>query len=73
MINYKELKVKVENKLIEIFTKIANGEYTRFDELEDFATSIIEFSVIDKNEKENAKLMIKTAREIAEKNIKNNN
>ena len=73
MINYKELKVKVENKLIEIFTKIANGEYTRFDELEDFATSIIELSVIDKNEKENAKLMIKTAREIAEKNIKNNN
>lgn len=73
MINYKELKVEVENKLIEIFTKIANGEYTRFDELEDFATSIIELSVIDKNEKENAKLMIKTAREIAEKNIKNNN
>ncbi len=65
--------MKVENKLIEIFTKIANGEYTRFDELEDFATSIIELSVIDKNEKENAKLMIKTAREIAEKNIKNNN
>ena len=65
--------MKVENKLIEIFTKIANGEYTRFDELEDFATSIIELSVIDKNEKENAKLMIKTARETAEKNIKNNN
>lgn len=65
--------MKVENKLIEIFTKIANGEYTRFDELEDFATSIIELSVIDKNEKENAKLMIKTVREIAEKNIKNNN
>lgn len=65
--------MEVENKLIEIFTKIANGEYTRFDELEDFATSIIEFSVIDKNEKENAKLMIKTAREIAEKNINNNN
>lgn len=43
--------MEVENKLIEIFTKIANGEYTRFDELEDFATSIIEFSVIDKNEK----------------------
>ena len=65
--------MKVENKLIEIFMKIANGEYTRFDELEDFATFIIELSVIDKNEKENAKLMIKTAREIAEKNIKNNN
>lgn len=65
--------MEVENKLIEIFTKIANGEYTKFDELEDFATSISELSVIDKNEKENAKLMIKTAREIAEKNIKNNN
>ncbi len=48
--------MEVENKLIEIFTKIANGEYTRFDELEDFATSIIELSVIDKNEKEKCKI-----------------
>ena len=48
--------MKVENKLIEIFTKIANGEYTRFDELEDFATSIIELSVIDKNEKRKCKI-----------------
>ncbi len=65
--------MEVENKLIEIFTKIANGEYTRFDEMEDLATSVIELSVTNPVEKEKAKLMIKTAREIAEKNIKNNN
>lgn len=65
--------MEVENKLIEIFTKIANGEYTRFDEMEDLATYVIELSVTNPVEKEKAKLMIKTAREIAEKNIKNNN
>lgn len=56
-----------------MFMKISNGQYTRFDELEDFAISVIELSVTNPVEKENAKLMIKIAREIAEKNIKNNN
>ena len=49
--------MEVENKLIEIFTKIANGEYTRFDEMEDLATSVIELSVTNPVEKEKAKLM----------------
>lgn len=65
--------MEAEKKLIEMFMKMSIGEYTRFDELEDFATSIIELSVTNPVEKEKAKLMIKTAREIAEKNSKGNN
>ena len=65
--------MEAQEKFIEMCMKISNGQYTRFDELEDFAISVIELSVTNPVEKENAKLMIKTAREIAEKNIKNNN
>lgn len=65
--------MEAQEKFTEMFMKISNGQYTRFDELEDFAISVIELSVTNPVEKENAKLMIKTAREIAEKNIKNNN
>lgn len=65
--------MEAEKKLIEMFMKMSIGEYTRFDEIEDFATSIIELSVTNSVEKEKAKLMIKTAREIAEKKGKDNN
>lgn len=65
--------MEAQEKFIEMCMKISNGQYTRFDELEDFAISVIELSVTNPVEKENAKLMIKIAREIAEKNSKNNN
>lgn len=65
--------MEVQKKFIEIFMKMSKGEYTRFDEMEDFATAVIELSITNLVEKEKAKLMIKTAREIAEKNIRNNN
>ena len=65
--------MEAQEKIIEIFMKMSKGEYTGFDGMEDLATSVIELSVTNPVEKEKAKLRIKTAREIAEKNIKGNN
>ena len=65
--------MEAQEKFIEIFMKMSKEEYTRFDEIEDLAISVIELSVTNPVEKEKAKLMIKTARKIVENNIKNNN
>lgn len=37
--------MNAEEKLTEMFMKYASGTYTKFDEIEDFATSIVELSV----------------------------
>lgn len=60
-------------KLVEMFTKYECGNYTRFDAMEDFAIAVIELGVSNKNEREQAKLMVKMARKAAEESAKNNN
>lgn len=58
--------MNAEEKLTEMFMKYASGTYTKFDEIEDIATSIVELSVRNPKEKEHLKLMIKMARKTAE-------
>lgn len=58
--------MNAEEKLTEMFMKYASGTYTKFDEIEDIATSIVELSVRNLKEKEQLKLMIKMARKTAE-------
>lgn len=58
--------MNAEEKLTEMFMKYASSTYTKFDEIEDFATSIVELSVRNPKEKEQLKLMIKMARKTAE-------
>ena len=64
--------MNAEEKLIEMFMKYTSGTYTKFDEIEDIATSIVELSVRNQKEKEQLKLMIKMARKTVEKSCENN-
>lgn len=58
--------MNAEEKLTEMFMKCASSTYTKFDEIEDISTSIVELSVRNSKEKEQLKLMIKMARKTAE-------
>lgn len=61
-----ENNIGVNKKLLEIFSKIENKNYTRFDQLQDFGEAIIEIYVKDSEEKINAKQMIASIRKVAE-------
>lgn len=56
-----------DEKLVEMFLKYSCGMYTGFDALKDFGDAVIELTVKDPIEKKDAKLMLSTAKEMAEK------
>lgn len=54
-------------KLVESFVKFINGTYTQVDSVENLINGMIDLTVKNKQERENVKMAVSQAKEIAEK------
>ena len=56
-----------EMKIAESFSKILDGTYTQLDYIENVINLVFDYTIQNEAERENAKMMVSKAKEIAEK------